>query len=110
MGFHRSNFNIGEFLKLPWQSANLAKSLLQIASAQKKVILLRTLFDLDTAADLSLFISRFRNIGRQMLSAIMDLFELKKEKNQDLLFFYRSLYTAIFFNKGSPLFLRIALV
>lgn len=102
MGMHRSNFDPVEFLELPWQSAQLGKALLQIVSRQKNVVLLKTLFDLDNHKDLSLFISRFKTIGNQFLTAIPGLISSRKAGFQYLIPSLKPLYNSIFFNKGSP--------
>ncbi|HMB63366.1 MAG TPA: DUF2064 domain-containing protein [Eudoraea sp.] len=110
LGLHRSNFNASEFLGLPWQNSHLGKALLHVASGfGKEVVRLKTLFDLDTFGELSLFVSRFKNIGVSLFRFIVLLITNDQRCPQQVVGAYSLLGSENCYNKGSPSSGQVAL-
>ena len=106
MGIHQADFRATEFLELPWKTSNLYSSLLELVSQRKNVVKLNTLFDLDNIEDLKLYISRFQNIPRQLLTTLLGLLSPAQIKGRASSSIYQDVYGSLFFNKGSPMIIR----
>lgn len=104
MGLHKSQFNKNTFLKLPWQSKNLAKSVsLLIKTSKIEVTQLEVLYDIDTLQDLKT-ISKISVGLSKMMKAIIN------EILRPFVQIFRGVVTGAdtyqqysFYNKGSPL-------
>ncbi|WP_298545337.1 DUF2064 domain-containing protein [uncultured Aquimarina sp.] len=105
MGLHKSQFNIDTFLKLPWQSKHLAKSIsFLIKNTEIEVAQLEVLYDIDTVDDLKI-ISKLNFTLSKALQAIIyyitnSLTEISKHINSTK----KTCYLESFYNKGSPIF------
>lgn len=103
LGLPKKNFKAFAFLKLPWQTSQLSKEVLALFSGlETRVVLLKTLFDLDTAQDVKVFIARFQNISKSLLEQILAMFLVKRTAKPINTTFYPILYQSNLFNKGSP--------
>ncbi|MEX0290446.1 MAG: DUF2064 domain-containing protein [Flavobacteriaceae bacterium] len=103
MGIHKADFDKTKFQSLPWQTSNLYTSLAHFLSRCKKVIRLRTLFDLDTFEDLRRFTARFKDIGTRLLPLFIVLLRPKRSDDHHPVSSYALFLSTHFFNKGSPL-------
>ncbi|GAA0711551.1 hypothetical protein GCM10009430_01130 [Aquimarina litoralis] len=105
MGLHKSQFNKNTFLKLPWQSKNLAKSVsLLIKTSKIEVTQLEVLYDIDTLEDLKT-ISKISFDLSKMIKAIIN--EILRPFVQIFRGVITNTYTYqlySFYNKGSPFF------
>ena len=103
MGIHRSLFRKAQFLKLPWQTANLVKCVERlIHKSGAASYRLEVLQDIDDARDLNSLLHIFSGISSEIRRIIVQLqrksfsFFQKKQKIE------RNTYQYSFFNKGSP--------
>ncbi|WP_299434770.1 DUF2064 domain-containing protein [uncultured Aquimarina sp.] len=106
MGLHKSQFNRSTFLKLPWQSKDLAKSIsLLIKTAKIEVALLEVLHDIDTVEDLKI-ISKLSFAFSNVLRAIIyKITHSSCEISKYVIPIKDTSHHASFYNKGSPLFM-----
>lgn len=110
LGLHRSNFTASEFLGLPWQNSHLGKAVLRVAlNHGQEVVRLKTLFDLDTLGDLSLFVSRFKNIGKSLFRFMVMLITSDKRCPHKVVGTNSLKGSDNRYNKGSPSSLHVAL-
>lgn len=108
MGLKKSQFNANAFLKLPWQTSTLNRSISKL-SASKKVNIgyLEVLTDIDTHSDITTIINSFISISKAIKLLLLRAISTKKEITSTL---YFSIYSFIFklpFNKGSPNSLQV---
>ena len=103
MGIHRADFSQNQLQSLPWNTSNLCAALVHLLSNAKKVIKLRTLFDIDTFEDLKRFTCRFRAIGKRLLSIVLNIISSKKVADFYPVSSYTLLLATYYFNKGSPI-------
>lgn len=105
MGLEKSQFNRAAFLKLPWQSSKLYKSLeSHIQKKPTEIVKLEVLNDLDSFKDLEVFRNCFQNIAAALKIIIVSIFK----SNKKVLSFQHisrfNLQYKILHNKGSPVF------
>ncbi|WP_378178881.1 DUF2064 domain-containing protein [Aquimarina sp. SS2-1] len=104
MGLHKSQFSLSTFLKLPWQSKNLAKSIsLLIKTAKIEVAQLEVLQDIDNPEDLKSICRlsfTFSNALRAIIYHICHS-PIEIPKYTEILKYNNHLPS--FYNKGSPL-------
>ncbi|WP_298310485.1 DUF2064 domain-containing protein [uncultured Aquimarina sp.] len=105
MGLHKSQFNINTFLKLPWQSKHLAKSIsFLIKNTEIEVAQLEVLYDIDTVDDLKI-ISKLNFTFSETLQAIIYHItnsQIEIVKHNDSI--KDTYYLRSFYNKGSPMY------
>jgi len=103
MGLHKSQFNPSTFLKLPWQSKDLAKNVsLLIKTAKIQVEQLEVLYDIDTVDDLKIITKLSYHISKTLKSTIDKISNSCKVLLRHVLFIIDQFFLQYFYNKGSP--------
>lgn len=107
MGIKKKHFNKETFLKLPWQTNRLQKSISSIANKNHlEINFLEPLNDLDTKEDLKTILNSFKEIYLSILKLLQKLFfKIKNTFLEEFVLFSETLY-AQNLNKGSPTILR----
>ncbi|MBW1295444.1 TIGR04282 family arsenosugar biosynthesis glycosyltransferase [Aquimarina litoralis] len=107
MGLHKSQFNRNTFLKLPWQSKNLAKSVsLLIKTSKIEVAQLETLFDIDTLEDLHVIAKLSNNISMLLRKIIQSILSIRVDISKHRGIIKNTYQQNSFYNKGSPLLIE----
>ncbi len=103
LGLHKSQFNLNKFLKLPWQSRQLIKSISQyIEEADITLSKLPILYDIDTIEDLKA-VTRFSFIlSRTVAKIIKNILSSSIKFSTDLFMTSYKSHELSFYNKGSP--------
>lgn len=108
MALHRSQFNISDFKKLAWKSSKLFLETSSLFAAQSVALIqLKTLFDLDTASDLQVFINRYKSVSNRLFRIILSLLLITVKKVHFKFTFRDISLSDTYFNKGSPSKLHI---
>ncbi|MDX1462979.1 MAG: DUF2064 domain-containing protein [Marinirhabdus sp.] len=103
MGLHRSQFNPEAFLQLPWQTQNLLGSFKRLLAVKNtKVVLLQTLRDIDTVADIKKLMDGFKLVCASLLRIFHTIFEPEAPQYPAFQFATASFQKQQPFNKGSP--------
>ena len=103
MALHRSQFNISDFKKLTWKSSKLFLETSRLFAAQNVTLIkLKTLFDLDTASDLQVFINQYISISNRLFRIILSLLLIEEKKIHYKFTFGDISLSETYFNKGSP--------
>ncbi len=103
MGLHKSQFNTDTFLKLPWQSKNLAKSIsLLIKTAKIEVSQLEVLHDIDTVEDLKIISRLCFSFSKTLQAIIQNITQTPREISIYSKLIKDNYYLQSFYNKGSP--------
>jgi hypothetical protein len=103
MGLHKSQFNESLFIKLPWQSSKLSKSITLLLSAFKvKVIRLETLQDIDAEEDIKSVLRFSRSLNRFILKLLRSLFPYESQIFNRENLYIDGIHSHTFYNKGSP--------
>ncbi|WP_051621390.1 DUF2064 domain-containing protein [Leeuwenhoekiella sp. MAR_2009_132] len=103
MGLKKSRFNPDSFLKLPWQTEALTSSILRLVHAKKiEAILLDTLQDLDSVADIETLLQSQKTLHYTISQLLLNA--LEKSFNLPLFqpFWVETFHARTYFNKGSP--------
>ncbi len=107
MGLKKSQFNKETFLKLPWQTANLNKSISKL-QASKKVNLyyLEVLTDIDSTSDIKLVVDSFKELSVFIKQILLQHISIEKRVLSNLSFSFENFILNQQFNKGSPITLH----
>ncbi|EDM44231.1 hypothetical protein SCB49_04360 [unidentified eubacterium SCB49] len=104
LGLNKSHFNAELFLKLPWQTAKLTKSISKLLTTNKtEMVLLKRLKDIDKIKDVKMFFDSFHKISEAILKVLRAIFSSKIVILDTCYFQYSPFQQKIYFNKGSPL-------
>ncbi|WP_299898226.1 DUF2064 domain-containing protein [uncultured Aquimarina sp.] len=104
MGLHKSQFNKNTFLKLPWQSKNLAKSVsLLIKTSKIEVTQLEVLYDIDTLEDLKTISKIGFGLSKMMKTIINEILRPFVQIFRGVITSTDTYQQYSFYNKGSPL-------
>lgn len=109
MGLKKSHFNPKTFLKLPWQTAQLAQTIARLI-AKKNVVIsyLETLQDIDFVADIKAILKdKIHQVSEGILLVLKQVIRSLKPVHKQLTSLYHSLFKTTYFNKGSPLLLHL---
>ena len=107
MGLKKTCFNHNTFLKLPWQTARLNRSVSKLCQSNAIVLeFLEILQDVDTISDAKRIISSFRSLSENLIQLLH--LQISVEKNPKTVLFQaiESATSLLYFNKGSPLVLQ----
>lgn len=108
MGLKQSYFNNETFLKLPWQTSRLQRSISRLVSSNHiNLSYLETLSDIDSVSDIKVIIDSFRSIPKQIKQLLYSYISLGKGITNSLFTSIETYILSLLFNKGSPLFLDI---
>ena len=108
IGLHKSLFDAKKFIKLPWQSGQLCKSIINHLANDKQTSFcqLSTLYDIDTAEDVKKVIRysfQFSRTLKTILSYIVSTV-ISRRFWHVLNIFQENKYHSTSYNKGSPLY------
>ncbi|PKP26915.1 MAG: DUF2064 domain-containing protein [Bacteroidetes bacterium HGW-Bacteroidetes-2] len=109
MGLKKSHFNPKTFLKLPWQTAQLTKTIARLIGKKNKgVSFLETLQDIDFVADVKAILKdKLHQISLGILLVLKQVIRSLKPAHNKITSLYHSLCKSTYFNKGSPQMLHI---
>jgi glycosyltransferase A (GT-A) superfamily protein (DUF2064 family) len=102
LALHKSNFNYNTFIKLPWQTSAIRKSLQKHFLYNNTYTLLKYLKDLNTTLDLSYFTTLFSSISKQILLVALQSLGFNRVYNTLAKFSINPFILEFSFNKGSP--------
>lgn len=108
MGLKSSHFNSETFLKLPWQTSHLHRSISKlVASNHITLSYLELLSDIDTISDAKTIIDSFLKISKRIKQLLQDYILVEKKIINSLIVSAETVIQTLLFNKGSPLSLHI---
>lgn len=103
MGFHKQNFEKQAFLKLPWQTKKLAKTIISTTfSKGQKIEVQQKLRDIDGFQDLKDFFYNTKNLSETLKSILVRLLTNFSKKIRNKSTFISIYIFKTTFNKGSP--------
>lgn len=110
MGLKKQQFNPDVFLKLPWQTTNLNRSISKILASKKSNIhYLEVLTDIDNASDIKLVLNSFKSISTTIKSILLQsILNISKIIAYYNIAFYNFILNRQY-NKGSPALLHLEL-
>lgn len=104
LGINKAQFNADLFLKLPWQTTSLTKSISRLLTTNKiKVIFLKRLEDIDTVVDAKSLYDGFQKISEVILNVLRAIFSAEILILETTAIRFSTFQQKIFHNKGSPL-------
>ncbi|WP_298898290.1 DUF2064 domain-containing protein [uncultured Psychroserpens sp.] len=103
MGLKQSNFNVETFLKLPWQTSGLNRSISRLIRSKKvNLYYLETLSDIDKTSDIKAVMSRFERISNDLKQLLKAYISIEKRIYYTSINLVSILSKDTYFNKGSP--------
>lgn len=104
MGLKQSLFNAETFLKLPWQTSRLHRSISKlVASKHIALFYLELLSDIDTISDAKTIIDSFRSISKHIKQLLQHYISVEKKTISSFIVSIKTTIQSLYFNKGSPL-------
>ena len=103
MGLKKSQFNKETFLKLPWQTSKLNRSISKLKASKKiNISYLEVLTDIDEVSDIKLVLDSYKTLSKTIKTLLLQSFSSVKK-----IIFYHFITIENFilnlqFNKGSP--------
>lgn len=108
MGLKKSQFNAKAFLKLPWQTSTLNRSISKLSASKKVTICyLDVLVDVDSYRDIKTIVHSFKNVSSVIKQLLLQCISIEKNIISKLYFCINNLTLKHLFNKGSPKFFYI---
>ena len=108
MGLAKSQFNASAFKNLAWQTSRLSQELQNLIAKQTgAIILLESLFDIDTVEDVKALVSFAYQLPERLLVLLLLLLDLQKENSNASSIYYSSNCFTTLRNKGSPILLQL---
>lgn len=108
MGLKKSLFNVEAFLKLPWQTSALNRSISKLSALKKtNIYYLEVLTDIDVASDINTILNSFKSISTYIKQHLLQAVSTKKKIASHIYFFVENLTLKRAYNKGSPLLLHL---
>lgn len=108
MGLKKSQFNKETFLKLPWQTSKLNRSISKLKASKKiNISYLEVLTDIDEVSDIKLVLDSYKTLSTTIKTLLLQSFSSVKK-----IIFYHFITIENFilnlqFNKGSPALLHL---
>ncbi|WP_298900499.1 DUF2064 domain-containing protein [uncultured Psychroserpens sp.] len=103
MGLKQSHYNTETFLKLPWQTSRLHRSISRLVLLQDiQLSYLEALSDIDTVSDIKAVIDNFRAISVWIKQLLNTYISVEKKIYNTSIHFISILSRDTYFNKGSP--------
>lgn len=107
MGIKKTQFNKDVFLKLPWQTSTLNRSISKFTSSKKIAICyLEVLTDIDTAADIKLVIESFKTLSKTIKILLLQSLSTIKETISYAFITFENFILKQHLNKGSPILIQ----
>lgn len=107
MGLKKSHFNATTFLKLPWRTSGLSQSIYRLIAANRiNLFKLEALCDIDETADVNIILQSKKYISAIIAQLLFAIISEKKTSNFRYQIPILDAYQALYFNKGSPIFLQ----
>ena len=103
MGLNKSHFNADAFLKLPWQTKHLNRSVSKILQSNNtSTYLLEQLVDIDSKEDIKYLLNTYKSFSKVLKTLLITLMDYKKAifSNHTLSLQKVTVYNP--HNKGSP--------
>ncbi|WP_040280219.1 DUF2064 domain-containing protein [Psychroserpens damuponensis] len=108
MGLKKAHFNPETFIKLPWQTSILSRSISNILRSKNiKLSFLEILSDIDTISDVNAIIDSFKSISTTLKKHLQGYISVEKEILTSQINAIDSFLLKLSFNKGSPLHLHL---
>lgn len=108
MGLKKSQFNKETFLKLPWQTSNLNRSIFKLKASKKiNITYLEILTDIDTASDIKLVLESYKTLSTKIKTLLLQSFSSVKKITYYHFITIENFILNLQFNKGSPAFLHL---
>lgn len=108
MGLKKSHFNLETFLKLPWQTSGLNRSISSLSSAQNiQLSYLEVLSDIDNVSDIKHIANSFRRISTRIKQLLHTYISVEKKIRTSHFIPIEIHIHALLFNKGSPQLLHL---
>lgn len=103
MGLKKAHFNTEYFLKLPWQTSKLNRSITKLKTTNKtSITYLEVLTDIDTVSDIRLVIQSFKKLSKVIKHLLLKLVLLIKTCFSKRPITFISYFQKHYLNKGSP--------
>ncbi|WP_303318225.1 DUF2064 domain-containing protein [Flavivirga abyssicola] len=108
MGIKKSHFNVETFLKLPWNTSKLNRSITKLKASKKlNITFLEVLTDLDKASDIKLIVDSYRALPISIKELLNVFASTEKKIVSKPTFFVENFILQQQFNKGSPALLLL---
>jgi len=108
MGLNKSQFKKELFLKLPWQTSKLSRSITKLTSSNKLAIsYLEVLTDIDTASDIKLVIDSYKTLSKAIYRLLLQSLSIVKKVISYHCINLENFILNPQFNKGSPAYLHL---
>lgn len=108
MGLKKSSFNKNLFLKLPWQTSSLNRSISKFTASKKiSICYLEVLTDIDIASDIKQILNSFKTIASSIKSILLQSLYILKNSISYQFIAFTDFILQFQFNKGSPLLLHV---
>lgn len=103
MGLKKAQFNKTFFLKLPWQTTTLNRSISKLTNANKAAICyLQLLTDIDAATDIKFVINSFKKLSLAIKTLLLQSLLITKNTITYYFIVFKTFILNHPFNKGSP--------
>lgn len=104
MGLKKSQFNAQAFLKLPWQTSTLNRSISKLSASKKvNICYLEVLTDVDSYSDIKTIINSFKSLSNIVKQLLLQCLSLNKKTILNVAFFIENRLFKQKLNKGSPI-------
>ncbi|MGS2725295.1 TIGR04282 family arsenosugar biosynthesis glycosyltransferase [Psychroserpens sp. BH13MA-6] len=108
MGLQKTYFNPNTFLKLPWQTSRLQKSLSKLVAAQPIALsYLELLADIDTVSDAKTISDSFQKLSKHIKRILQQYISVEKKIINVRNSIFETPLQKLLFNKGSPVFVPL---
>jgi len=103
MGLKKKHFNSTAFLKLPWQTSKLNRSISNLIHLQNiEVSYLQSLSDIDKMSDIKFVFDSKKRLSEAIKVLLKSFISIVKRVISGLIILIETLFQTLHFNKGSP--------
>ncbi|MEE2772321.1 MAG: DUF2064 domain-containing protein [Bacteroidota bacterium] len=103
MGMRKELFCKKQFLKLPWQTAQLTKCIRRLLGKKfENIVWLERLRDIDNESDLKHIVNTFQFVGDVLRTIILQITKSAQTFFSEMILVQQLVFIRHFFNKGSP--------
>ena len=108
LGLRKSHFSKQQFLKLPWQTSHLNRSISRLLlDANTTVSYLEQLADIDVLSDVKFVLDSFKSLSRTLRKALQSYRSVESSFFKDFFGIFQQFILDLQFNKGSPSLFQI---